>query len=125
MKGRKHKYRVWSNKSSKFVRNATRDIVDGFQSEDHPMGFVVEEWTGLVDKNGNPIFEGDVLKQHHSYIDIEAKDWIGVVKYSISQQGAAYYPSFSLYINEHISFNIRIDSEIIGNIHQNTDLIPE
>lgn len=91
----------------------------------HFTGVEIQQFTGLKDKNGREIYEGDIIKQFHSYIDIEAREWIGVVKYSITQQGQLYYPTYSLFVNEYISFNLRLDSEVIGNIFENPELIKE
>lgn len=78
----------------------------------------VGQFTGLTDKNGNRIFEGDILKaiwQHLSNTDTV----IGVVKYDNAD--------FILETDGHYLFfedNIFSDEcEVVGNIHDNHELL--
>jgi len=74
--------------------------------------------TGLTDKNGNRIFEEDIIKaiwQHLGNTDTV----IGIVKYDNA--------AFILETNDHYLFfedNIfSFECEVIGNIHDNPELI--
>lgn len=75
----------------------------------------VGQFTGLMDKNGERIFEGDVLEGN----DFDADDGYGVVEWN---DGA-------FEINNHyVSATFRenywsTDLEIIGNIHDNPELV--
>lgn len=78
----------------------------------------IGQFTGLTDKNGNRIFEGDILKaiwQHLSNTDTV----IGVVKYDNAD--------FILETDGHYLFfedNIFSDEcEVVGNIHDNHELL--
>ncbi|EIM4495824.1 hypothetical protein LNA66_002491 [Listeria monocytogenes] len=72
----------------------------------------IGQYTGLKDKNGNKIFEGDVGWDEHN-------ECYGVVKFEDAK---------FLYLWENIAENlweVADDIEICGNIHENLDLLEE
>ena len=77
----------------------------------------VGQYTGLTDKNGTKIFEGDII-EHHTQGDIIVDR--GVVNWDGESARWAYQlntmnPCFALYKPDF--------SEVIGNIHNNPELI--
>ena len=83
----------------------------------------VGQYTGLTDKNGNKIFEGDVCRfREWSKGDM---CWIGKVHYEHQQFVISGNPNkeceseFLLVMSRFIPENI----EIIGNIHDNPELL--
>jgi uncharacterized phage protein (TIGR01671 family) len=91
----------------------------GYLSRDE---VVVMQFTGLKDKNGKEIYEGDIIlshKEYNSYSGLNSTIYAGN-KYQIKNNGWRFYlePS-SLY---------RVDMEeieVIGNIYENPELINE
>ena len=76
----------------------------------------VGQFTGLPDKNGNKIFEGDIVKFSHPAFD---KSRIGVISYETNETGFVLRHkgdySWIAYANEFY--------EVIGNIYDNKELL--
>ncbi|MBE6928046.1 MAG: hypothetical protein E7467_06115 [Ruminococcaceae bacterium] len=73
----------------------------------------VGQYTGLTDKNGNKIFEGDI-------VDILTEDEeIGIVAYD---DGGFQVEADGFCVDFHSNIN-GTDLEVIGNIHDNPELI--
>lgn len=80
----------------------------------------VGQYTGLTDKNGARIFEGDIVK--YSEIDIDGSDdkYIGVIYYN--QSKANYVIQKGKYMANFVTSWI-CDVEVIGNIYDNPELM--
>ena len=87
-------------------------------------GFIIPEtvgqYTGLTDKNGKKIFEGDIVK--YTEIDIDGSDdkYIGVIYYN--QSKANYVIKRRKYMVNFVTSWIG-DVEVIGNIYDNQELL--
>ena len=77
---------------------------------------ILEQFTGLLDKNGKDIYEGDILEsKSDSYL---------VVEYIVEDAAffATRYPQkFSVLLRTRSSESKR--GEVIGNIHENAELL--
>lgn len=87
----------------------------------------VGQFTGLLDKNGKEIYEGDIVK--HPYIDpifrdlVESEDGDGVTSEVVFHDGAfcvKYDINDFIYLD---SFTRHKHVEVVGNIHDNPELI--
>lgn len=127
---RKLKFRVWDNLKKAWVTNKRIHTINtdetGYGYLQHPDGFTIEQFIGLKDKNGKEIYEGDIVKatwKENNPYGYFPKDWdenedIIFVKYSA--------PSFNLQQRYGDGGQICIEDfkwEIIGNIHENPELL--
>jgi len=125
MKTREFDIRVWDDvaKRMSYSKIELFDDMLGFRFEhfetDEP---IFMQYTGLKDKNGRKIYEGDILK-----IDDDWEKWgfaSGFVGYVIYDQG-----SFKLKEGEIYAPAYRLDSSaeegatVIGNIYENPELL--
>lgn len=120
MKLKDFDFRVWDNEEKQFIAGSVIKKYSGFnrlKQDDE-----VELWTGLYDKNGKKIYEGDIIDINADpfmFKDIVYMDTI----MGIELKESNYY----LYnVIENFSHGDYIDEiEIIGNIHENAELLNE
>lgn len=78
----------------------------------------VGQFTGLTDKNGKEIFEGDIIKTHNQYGDefIDIVIWNeSTLQFEIEETKQTIWSELNLYKYR--------DCEIIGNIYDNPELL--
>lgn len=87
----------------------------------------IGQFTGLLDKNGKKIYEGDIIK--HPYVDpifrdlVEPKEGDGVTSEVVFHDGAfvvKYDENDFIYLD---GFTRHGYVEVIGNIHENSELV--
>lgn len=102
--------RAWISESKTFFDRELQNV--GIVEVD---ARTVCEYTGLQDKNGKKIFEGDIVK----YIPIDQGE-IGVYYYYIAFEDGYFRIGGT---DEYISKIYSDEWEVVGNIHDNPELL--
>ena len=123
------KFRIWDNIDKRYILTGCIDIskgilsVNGFYEKNR---FVIEQSTGLKDKNGKLIFEGDI------YVPISDRSFKCVVGFI---DGAFVAGQINEEFPEPIGWEaidnqmcrsaewLNTEVEVIGNIHENPELL--
>lgn len=119
---REIKFRAWDKMLNKFFDEGWSLSMDGkcwYDENEKEYNvdedFIIMQYTGLKDKNGKEIYEGDIAHTNSKYKN--KTEWTGIVKWS----------------NEHCGFIVELENgkhwmpiseaEVIGNIYENTELL--
>lgn len=121
----KQKKEMWSAQS---IDWDAREVCNGGDIASLNDG-VLLQYTGLKDKNGKEIYEGDLIK-FINLMPIEAKEEIAEVKFVLEDNFLPYiYPFVNIssynYETKHFEgFGVNSkDCEVVGNIYENPELL--
>lgn len=139
---RKIKFRAWDKLLNRWLTkdDLRFDLLGFVQDEINPDGIVLEQFTGLHDKAGKEIYENDVVKAHHFCANDSSshKCIIGVMEFGehfihhgCATAGIEQVFGYFLdgprvgYEGSQMALTPDCQSyiEIIGNIHENGELL--
>ena len=113
---RELKFRAWYKPEKKMIYNIQNEFeerielgMDCFSDYLKNDDFIVEQYTGIKDKNGKEIYEGDIVSKHNS-------DLKGVVKQVKDGQWAIYWGNTP--DGYYVLFKYSNLCKVIGNIHE-------
>lgn len=109
------RFRAWDKEQAKMKKDFRfdefNDVNDYFADND----FVFMQYTGLKDKDGKEIYEGDILLLPNGNLG----------EVSWGNFYASFDVTFSGAIPEELDIRLAGSSEIIGNIYENKELLDE
>lgn len=119
---RELKFRVWSEEDGEYRTDC--DVFRLFHGKtgcpatiynDEGDRFDIEQYTGLKDKNGKEIYEGDIVDYN------DDGECVGVVKYDAPE----FYLDADATNWARMFLKGAPHQRVIGNIHENADLLEE
>ena len=110
---REIKFRTWCPIDKKMVKPWTIQEAMSYKGDNYHDEDTFMQYTGLKDKNGKEIYEGDVVRKHLQAID--EKKWC--IALEVDVHFDCYCDCTSS--DKHLSY------EIIGNIYENPELLEE
>ena len=108
MKQRTLEFRAWHNTANKYLESGSSRQV--FSWIDEGQDITIEQFTGLLDKNGTKIYEGDIVNAGtEKFPLIMTIEFVNASFCQCNEQG-------NWIIHSHDKF------EVIGNIYENPEL---
>ena len=115
---REIKFRAWDKHKDEF-HNWDKVSEDKFYRYTNNLRYVLQQYTGLKDKNGKEIYEGDILE------NIPNRDVQFIVGFGENGENNNFgFNLISIKLNNVYSFDTSIKKmEVIGNIYENPELL--
>ena len=126
------KFRVWDTLNKSFIYpdegyqgHFIIDLNGKFHNLQNGSGgdeYIVQQFTGLFDKNNKPIYEGDVVRCNCWQNGVERHNYTSVD--SVKFYRGVFYPRYIHDECEDDWYSSGIDTiEVIGNVFENSDLL--
>ncbi|ELV9763506.1 hypothetical protein QMT45_001449 [Campylobacter jejuni] len=129
-------FRIWDEDNEEFYKNPSIFKIEQIKGphnvvlssysdnerinfEGYDRKFEVELFTRLYDKNGKKVYENDIVKAKNPFNYLEAKISIHKEGTFYLENKSGHYMGSLIYLVEDEGYTI----EIIGNIHENPELL--
>jgi len=125
------KFRVWDKLAERMIYphndNQQHFIIDlngrfhNLQNGSGGDDYVIQQYTGLTDSNDDPIYEGDILKNHYDV----GNNIIGQVLYESDHGGYIFQwkRRGQDYKITNLNCDVAFESVIVGNIFEHSELL--
>lgn len=121
-------FRIWDNSTDKFIELAISDNIRAIPRENNDL--VLELWSGFYDSKGAKIYEGDIVKydsRTKPLVAVLERNTFYIVDTSIEKhlQVDCGTRLQGIYENGNNGYtNNKLEClEVLGNIHENADLL--
>ena len=128
---RKIKVRLYSKPAKKYIDYITVGFLNTGElrsySTENGFGpvlednYIVEQYTGLKDKNGKEIYEGDIVFFFTEHFDKATGGFDGEDEHNATVE---WFDNGFAFIDK-IPYDPNIECEVIGNIHENPELLED
>lgn len=112
--------REWVYSTESFVQTDEGICMGLYNEEKDVIPDTVGQFTGLVDKNGREIYEGDILSRKDGGASLIVEFRHGAFGYEYGLEFHAWAGNHNFTFNP---FDTDVDFCIIGNIHDNPELL--
>lgn len=115
------KFRFWNKGNKKIETYSNDDLGFLLSNPKAQLRYVVMQCTGLKDKNGKLIYEGDIVV---FYFDND--EMVGVISWSAEYQVGFYVNTTDYFKDKYVTDYELLygeNYEVIGNIYENEDLL--
>ena len=111
------KFRAW-NKSTDYMMKDITITSKGTVFGAFPQyQYILMQFTGLHDKNGKEIWEGDIVKSRVWLNGKDEGEFVGRIEYRA--------PRFLAIFEQNFEQSLQVNCEVIGNIYENPELMGE
>lgn len=116
------KFRVWDKESQKYHNGM--ELFDYMRGVLSPDKYVMEQSTGLKDKNGKLIYENDLIGCPSGIYRVAVDDF-GLWTAIYNNNPFEGVGEWSDMVKEYALNQDNVRLEVLGNIHENADLLGE